>query len=737
MKLILLLLAASCAWGQAKFPTTVATPTDLLVAKRISQSTLTSSLSSSTLTVPVVDGTQFVANELIRIDNEEMVICSISVNTLTLCTGSRGWDGTTAATHANGAAVRGVITATHHNQAVLEIAAIEGRLRELNAYCRSTTGNDTYTCSTTPPLAAYVTGRCLVLNPDTANTTGATIQVTSLTQVSILTRAGATLATGDITANQPITICYNGTAFVVQGDGGAGGGGTGDASTNTSSSVDGEAVLFSGTGGKTLRRSTLTGVIRQTSGVESVVPGAGSDYVKVDGTSGPGGSGGSGTSVVCVAASGSTTAYTCSGTITSYTQGMAVSFFPDLTNTGPSTLNINSVGAVNIYKMGPSGTSVLSTSDLLSGSTYDLIYDGTEFVAVSIPNLGIQNEGTPLTPRKFVNYTGDSVNCIDNAGSLRTDCTFYPAVSHLTDFQVIKASGTQLFGNVSCSATYPCNVRYGNTTYTFTSSFSATITAGTGTAYIYISNAGAIVVASTALTISPCTGCTFVSAAVFPSDSIPLYTWTATSSTVWDATGVDLRSAFSRTRFIAGANITLTDVGNATEIASTGGGSATGFKLESAQSGDITVAATATETDLHSYTLAANELGNGQQLFTKGRGRWAPTNSTLTLRAYMGATVVWSAVIGFWSGTPTGGASWEFDCEARSALGASATVSCQGMASFGTGTTPGTGGSNSTANASTFSIATNGTLTIKFTAQWSGASTDSITATSFRSIRYN
>lgn len=49
----------------------------------------------------------------------------------------------------------------------------------------------------------------------------------------------------------------------------AGGTGGGDASTNTTSSIDGEAVLFSGTGGKTLRRSTGTGIARLTSGVLS------------------------------------------------------------------------------------------------------------------------------------------------------------------------------------------------------------------------------------------------------------------------------------------------------------------------------------------------------------------------------------------------------------------------------------------------------------------------------------
>jgi hypothetical protein len=58
----------------------------------------------------------------------------------------------------------------------------------------------------------------------------------------------------------------------------AGGGGGGDASTNTSSSVDGEAALFSGTAGKTLKRFNVTGVVKATAGVLAAAI-AGTDYV--------------------------------------------------------------------------------------------------------------------------------------------------------------------------------------------------------------------------------------------------------------------------------------------------------------------------------------------------------------------------------------------------------------------------------------------------------------------------
>lgn len=68
----------------------------------------------------------------------------------------------------------------------------------------------------------------------------------------------------------------DGTAIV----GGAGGG---DLSSNTSSSVDGEVMLFSGTAGKTAKRSTLTATVtKMTSGVPSAAT-AETDYVTPSG----------------------------------------------------------------------------------------------------------------------------------------------------------------------------------------------------------------------------------------------------------------------------------------------------------------------------------------------------------------------------------------------------------------------------------------------------------------------
>ncbi len=59
-------------------------------------------------------------------------------------------------------------------------------------------------------------------------------------------------------------------------DDGSGGGG-GDFSSNTSSSVDGEILLFSGTGGKTGKRATGSGLVKVTSGVFGTAT-SGTDY---------------------------------------------------------------------------------------------------------------------------------------------------------------------------------------------------------------------------------------------------------------------------------------------------------------------------------------------------------------------------------------------------------------------------------------------------------------------------
>lgn len=66
---------------------------------------------------------------------------------------------------------------------------------------------------------------------------------------------------------------YSGSGWDEMGTGAA----TGDFSSNTATSVDGEVVVFSGTGGKTGKRATGTGIAKLTSGVLSTAT-SGTDY---------------------------------------------------------------------------------------------------------------------------------------------------------------------------------------------------------------------------------------------------------------------------------------------------------------------------------------------------------------------------------------------------------------------------------------------------------------------------
>ncbi len=80
--------------------------------------------------------------------------------------------------------------------------------------CTSATGNDTYTCTLTPTLTAYSDPGCVLLNPDTANTGAATLNIDGLGAKNILTRALATPPDSFVPASINTELCYDGTQFV-------------------------------------------------------------------------------------------------------------------------------------------------------------------------------------------------------------------------------------------------------------------------------------------------------------------------------------------------------------------------------------------------------------------------------------------------------------------------------------------------------------------------------------------
>jgi len=144
-----------------------------------------------------------------------------------------------------------------------------------------------------------------------------------------------------------------------------------------------------------------------------------------------------------------------------------------------------------------------------------------------------------------------------------------PAASmanQLGDFAVTRTSATTLAIGAGCSTTTPCLVRFGSLVFSFGSGATATITAGSGLALVYVSSAGVLTVGSN-VTATCSSGCAALSdVTAFPVDAIPLFTWSATTGT-WDASGgVDQRAFLSSKSVTAGPGITTTEISGKTQL---------------------------------------------------------------------------------------------------------------------------------------------------------------------------
>ncbi|HYE47010.1 MAG TPA: hypothetical protein VEA44_14705 [Caulobacter sp.] len=83
------------------------------------------------------------------------------------------------------------------------------------------------------------------------------------------------------------------------------------------------------------------------------------------------------------AAGGSSNAFTLTESLSAYVTGERYSFRANHTITGSATLNINSLGAKTIKKMGSSGLADLASGDIQNGQPVTCEYDGTYLVMVT------------------------------------------------------------------------------------------------------------------------------------------------------------------------------------------------------------------------------------------------------------------------------------------------------------------------------------------------------------------
>jgi hypothetical protein len=292
---LLCLLGAVGVFGQTpSFPSQVASDLDLLVACSASESTLSTALDSTSTTVTVASSASFCQYQMIQIDNERMVICSVGSGTLTLCTGTRGFDGTSAASHSSGAAVRGLGGRYHHNRMREEVQAIETALGA-NLVNIPTLSSE-FTVAGQIPKAVTSSGR--VMEPSTCKEVGGVFSCgsgTSPGQIDVKNQTGPTLTEpstgmsgyGASSTGAPLFRTYgSSTVELVTSSTGV---------TSASTIGDGKLVVGSG-GSRGVAASSLTGIVKSTSGTPSAAgyadvtalwaSGACSGYLKSDGTCG-------------------------------------------------------------------------------------------------------------------------------------------------------------------------------------------------------------------------------------------------------------------------------------------------------------------------------------------------------------------------------------------------------------------------------------------------------------------
>lgn len=158
------------------FPGGIAGDSQLKVAGNNLQTNLAGSIGAGDTILTLTSPLGFVANMLISIDKEILSVSSVVGAALTVI---RGFDGTTASGHAQGAKVSGFIEAWHHNVLAAEIAAIEAALgTNLSNVPSSISGAfvaSVFNFSVNPPASITVGANVITLTPVPKGVNGADI----------------------------------------------------------------------------------------------------------------------------------------------------------------------------------------------------------------------------------------------------------------------------------------------------------------------------------------------------------------------------------------------------------------------------------------------------------------------------------------------------------------------------------------------------------------------------------
>lgn len=146
---------------------------------------------------------------------------------------------------------------------------------------------------------------------------------------------------------------------------------------------------------------------------------------------------------------------------TAYVQGETYTFLANFTNTGASTLNINSLGAKNIFQKGSSGVTALTGGEIQNGDLVTVQYDGTRFQLMS--GIAVNNSFTASSVSTLTNKTydtsgsgnvfkigGTSITGVTGSGASVLTATLFP--KYISGLLPTSIAGTSTTGSLTVTS---------------------------------------------------------------------------------------------------------------------------------------------------------------------------------------------------------------------------------------------------------------------------------------------
>jgi hypothetical protein len=229
------------------------------------------------------------------------------------------------------------------NDAAREVMAAVARYRSDTDGVNSSTGTNTITLAASRTMTAYAQGDLFTFKAGGTNTGATTLNVDSLGAKNVYYQ-GAALTGGEITNGQIVTVVYDGTQFQLI-----------------------NPAPYTGT-------QTLVAYKQDTDGYNTTT----------------------GTNTIALGAS---------QVVTAYAQGDLYTFKAGGTNTGATTLNVDALGAKNVFANGAACVG----GEIINGEIYTVVYDGTQF--------RLLNPSTYLS-RAWINFNGTGTVAVRGSGNV-------------------------------------------------------------------------------------------------------------------------------------------------------------------------------------------------------------------------------------------------------------------------------------------------------------------------------